>query len=269
MQALFRVVNRGRVSRGRDDDGVTLVEVIVAMGIVVTALLALLGEFTTYLHQQRTQRAHAYALRVATSTLEDARNTKYGSLQQGVWPDTQQTHDGITYTTATQVQTCNPADQTQCLSPGTGPSVVRVGVTVNWTDSAGVHHVNLNTADANTHLSTVTGSTGGLTDNNTGTNGTSVSLTSSAVSPTSVSVDSNGHPTNDVTLSLVLSGLASTTNLTSTWTDDNGTHHATLTNTSGNTWSVVIPKSQITRSVSGSSSATVTFAATVPGLATL
>jgi hypothetical protein len=89
------------------------------------------------------------------------------------------------------------------------------------------------------------------------------------VSPTSVSVDSSGHPLSDVTLNLVLTGLAGTTNLAATWTDDNGTHHATLTNTSGNTWSAVIPKSQITRAVSGSSTATVTFAATVPGLTTL
>jgi type II secretory pathway pseudopilin PulG len=249
------------------DDGVTLVEVVVAMGIVVVSLLALLGEFTTYLHQQRMQRAHAFALRVATTTLEDARRLPHDQVS-GLPPAASQTHDGISYTTATHVDSCDPTDQTTCLTKtGTG-SVARVSVTVSWTDSSGAHHLDLSTADADTHLSTVAGSTGGLTNNATGATGTSVTLTSASVSPASVSVDNNGHPLSDVTLNLVVSGLANTTNISTTWTDDSGTHHATLLNTSGNTWSVVIPKAQITRAASGSSG-TVTFAATVPGLTTL
>jgi type II secretory pathway pseudopilin PulG len=265
----FRVVIRDRTSPKPGDEGVTLIEVVVAMGIVVVSLLALLGEFTTYLHQQRTQRAHAYALRVATTTLEDARRLPAGSLPTGATTSPPQPHDGIAYTTTTHVDSCDPTNQATCVSKtGTG-SVARVSVTVSWSDSSGAHHLDLSTADADTHLSTVTGSDGGLTNNTTGATGTSVSLSSSTVSPTSVSVDNNGHPLSDVTLNLVVSGLASTTNISTTWTDDSGTHHATLTNTSGNTWSVVVPKSQITRTVAGGATGTVTFTATVPGLTTL
>lgn len=269
MRAPFRVVNRDRFARHDGDGGVTLVEVIVAMAIVVTALLALLGEFTTYLHQQRAQRAHAFALRIATTNLEDARSLKYGDQLGLPSGPLTQTHAGIAYTTTTHVDSCDPTNQTTCVIKTGDGSVARLTVTVSWNDSSGAHHLSLSSADANTHQSTVTGSTGGLTTNATGATGTSVTLTSSSVSPTSVSVDNSGHPLSDVTLNLVLTGLASTTNISTTWTDDAGTHHATLTNTSGNTWSVVIPKSQITRAVSGSSSGTVTFSATVPGLATL
>jgi type II secretory pathway pseudopilin PulG len=267
MRAPCRVVIRDRTSRESGDDGVTLIEVVVAMGIVLVSLLALLGEFTTYLHQQRTQRAHAFALRVATTTLEDARRLPHDQVT-GVPPTATQTHDGIAYTTTTHVDSCDPTNQATCVTKtGTG-SVARLGVTVSWSDSTGAHHLDLSTADADTHLSTITGSTPGMTNNATGVTGTAVSLTSFAVSPSTVSIDSNSHPTTDVTLSLAVTGLATTTNVSATWTDDSGTHHADLSNTSGNTWTAVVPKAQITRAVSGSSS-TVTFAATVPGLAAM
>lgn len=268
MRAPFRVVIRDRTARGQSDEGVTLVEVIVAMAIVVTALLALLGEFTTYLHQQRTQRAHAYALRVATSALEDARRLPISSLPAGSSTSPPQPHDGVAYTTTTHVSSCDPSVQASCQAPAAnGPSVARVGVTVTWSDATGAHHIDLGTADADTGGSTVSGSTGGLTNNTTGTTGT-VALTSFTVTPSAVGTDGSGHPNNDVTLTLVVTGLAPSTNVSATWTDDTGNHHTTLTNTNANTWTVVIQKSQITRTASVSSS-TVTFAATVPGLSTL
>lgn len=238
------------------------------MAIVVTALLALLGEFTTYLHQQRAQRAHTYALRVATSALEDARRLPVSSLPLGSTSSTSPPHDGVAYTTTTNVVSCDPSVQSSCQAPAAnGPSVARVGVTVSWSDAAGSHHLSLGTADADVSSTTANGSTGNLTNNTTGTTG-SVSLTSFSASPNPVGVDASSHPNSDVTLSLVATGLASSTSIAATWTDDTGTHHTTLTNASGNTWTVTVPKAQITRTASVSSS-TVTFAATVPGLSTL
>jgi len=238
------------------------------MGIVVVALLALLGEFTTYLHQQQSQRSHAYALRVATSALEDARRLPLSSLPAGSSTPPPQTHDGVAYATTTHVDTCDPSVQATCQAPAVnGPQVARVGVTVSWSDSTGAHHLNLSTADADTSGSSVNGSTGSLTNNTTGTTGT-VSLTSFSVAPSAVAIDASAHPTSDITLSLVVTGLATSTSISATWTDDTGNHHTTLTNAGGNTWTVVVPKATITRTASVSSS-TVTFAATVPGLSTL
>lgn len=268
MLALSRVVNRDRNARCVSDAGMTLVEVVVAMAIVVTGLLALLGEFTTYLHQQRSQRAHAYALRVATSALEDARRLPLSSLPAGATTMPPQTHDGVSYTTTTQVDTCDPSVQTSCQAPAAnGPSVARVGVSVSWSDATGPHHLDLSTADADTQSSSVSGSNSGLTNNTTGTTG-SVSLASFSVTPNPVGIDASAHPTSDITLRLVVSGLASSTSISATWTDDTGNHHATLTNSSGNTWTTVVQKSQITRTASVTSSS-VTFTATVPGLSTL
>ena len=176
------------------------------MGIVVTALLALLGEFTTYLHQQRTQRAHTYALRAATSALEDARRVPPNNLS-GLPPTATSTHDGVSYATTTQVANCDPSVQTSCQAPAAnGPSVARVGVTVSWSDSSGAHHLNMGTADADTSRRTVSGSTSGLTNNTTGTTG-SVALQSFASTPSPIGIDDNAHPNSDITLTLVVTGL--------------------------------------------------------------
>lgn len=258
MRAPCRLVNRDRVARSSGEDGVTLIEVVVALGIVVVSLLALLGEFTTYLHQQRTQKAHAYALRVATTNLEDARRLGPSNLSSG--SVTTQSHDGVAYTTTVNLQGCGASISAS--------SCKQLGVTVAWSDSSGAHHVDLSTADADTHQGSVAGSNGNLTTSSTGSTGTSVTLASFTASPSSVSVDGNNHPTSDITLALNVTGLSSPTSISATWNDDAGSHHATLTNAGGNVWSAVVPKAQVTRAVSGSSS-TVTFAATVPGLSVM
>ena len=69
--------------RQTSDDGMSLIEVVVAMAIITVGLLGMLTEIVAYFHQQTTQRAHAVALRIATTTLEDARRLSPSSLAQG------------------------------------------------------------------------------------------------------------------------------------------------------------------------------------------
>ncbi|MBV9291109.1 MAG: hypothetical protein JO222_01570 [Frankiales bacterium] len=245
----------------------SMVEVMVAMGIVAISLLAMLDELVTYLHQQSTQRAHATALRIATATIEDARRLPSASILTGVLPTATTIRNGVTYTTNATVQMCSATTQTSCVTPGTGASVARVDVTVAWSDSKGSHHLALSSSDVDTSQSSVSGSTTGLTDGTTGTTGTSVSVTSLSVSPTSISVDGSGNPTSNVTVTLQAVGLSPSTTIPVTWTDDNGSHQATLTNTGATTWAATIAKSSITRAVT-SGSQTVVFAATVPGVRT-
>src|SRR5436305_8141778 len=91
-----------RVAQRRtSDEGMSLVEVVVAMGIVTVGLLGLLTEIVTYFHQQTNQRAHAVALRLATTTLEDARRLTPSSLTPGTFTAPAADKGNVSHTTTT------------------------------------------------------------------------------------------------------------------------------------------------------------------------
>lgn len=252
--------------RLESDEGMSLVEVVVAMAIVTVGLLGMLTEIVTYFHQQTSQRAHAVALRIATTALEDSRRVAPGTLPLGTSTSQPQVKGNVSYTTTTTVQMCAPTDQTTCTTPAAGAaSVARVAVSVGWTDARGSHHVALSTADADTGYHTLAGSSPGLLTNASGASGTSVSASALGLSPSSVSVDSHGNPLSNVTASLSITGLSTSVTVPLTWSDDNGAHQASMSNVGGTTWSVTVSKSSITHMLS-SGSGTVSFAATVPGI---
>jgi len=242
------------VQRGGGDEGMTLIEIVIAMALVTVGLLGMLTEVVAYVKEQSTQRAHATALRYATTTLEDARSN-LSNVTLGTHPSAPQTMGGVTFTPTTTVTTCPSS-----------PDCVRLGVTVSWTDGHGSHQLTLNSSAANTAAKTLSGDTGSLITNATGTNGTTVTTGSMSLSPTSVSVDSSGTPGSNVTATLSVVGLSQGTSIALTWTDDNGSHQTTMTNSGGTTWSATVQKSSITRVVT-SGSKTVVFSATVPGVA--
>lgn len=255
----------GVVLRGTSDEGMSLVEVVVAMAIVTVGLLGMLTEIVAYFHQQSNQRAHAVALRLATTTLEDARRLSPAALTTGTFTAPPVTKGNVAYTTTTTVQMCAPTDQTTCTTPSSGgPSVARVQVSVGWNDSHGSHHVALSTANADTATGTLAGSSSGLLSNS-GASGTSVTASALGLSPSSVGVDSTGNPVSNITASVTINGLSATVTVPLTWTDDNGAHQVSMSNVGGTTWSVTVSKSAITRPVS-SGSGSVAFAATVPGV---
>jgi len=244
------------------DEGMSLVEVVVAMAIVTVGLLGMLTEIVAYFHQQSGQRAHAVALRLATTTLEDARRLTPSSLAVGTFAAPPVIKDHVTYTTTTTVQMCSPTNQATCTTPATGaPSVARVSVSVGWTDSHGVHHVALSTANADTATGTLAGSSSGLLSNSSAS-GTSVSASALGLSPSSVSIDSNGNPLSDITASVSITGLSTSVTVPLTWSDDNGAHQVSMSNVGGTTWSVTVAKSSIKHAGAGS----VSFAAVVPGI---
>ena len=252
--------------RQTSDEGMSLVEVIVAMSIVTVGLLGMLTEIVAYFHQQTSQRAHAVALRLATATLEDARRIAPGTLAAGAYPAAQVVKDHVTYTTTTTVQVCAPTNQSTCTTPSSGgPSVARVNVSVAWSDAHGDHHIALSTADDATS-GVLAGSSSGLLSNASGASGGSVSASALGLSPSSVSVDSNGNPISDITVSATITGLSSSVTVPVTWSDDNGAHQVSMSNVGGTTWSVTVSKSAI-RHAQSSGSGTVAFAATVPGIA--
>lgn len=253
------------LGQASNDEGMSLVEVVVAMAIVTVGLLGMLSEIVAYFHQQSSQRAHAVALRLATTTLEDARRLAPSSLTAGTYAAPPVVRDHVTYTTTTTVQMCSPANQTTCTTPTAGgPSVARVNVSVGWTDSHGAHHIAMSTADADTATGNLAGSSSGLLSNSSAS-GTSVSASALGLSPSSVSVDSNGNPLSDITASVSITGLGTSVTVPLTWSDDNGAHQVSMTNAGGTTWSVTVSKSAI-KHVMSAGSDTVSFAAIVPGI---
>jgi hypothetical protein len=84
-----------------------------------------------------------------------------------------------------------------------------------------------------------------------------------ALSPSTVYVDSSGHPTQDVTATLTQSGLLNATCVPLTWSDDSGSHQVSMSK-SGSNYTYTIPKASITKAAA-SSSGSVSFKATVPG----
>ncbi|HET6910261.1 MAG TPA: prepilin-type N-terminal cleavage/methylation domain-containing protein [Mycobacteriales bacterium] len=239
------------MQRGDRDEGMTLIEIVIAMAIVTVGLLGMLSEVVSYIKEQSTQRAHATALRCATTTLEDARATSAGAHVPG--PVHCTTSNGISYTTTTK------------LTPETDPSVSRLVVTVNWTDGHGPHQISLNSATTDTSARALSSDTGSLITNATGTNGATVTVGSLSLSPSSVSVDSSGTPGSDVTATLAIVGVSQGTSVALTWTDDNGAHQTSMTSSDGKTWSATVSKSMITRKVTAGSK-TVVFSATIPGV---
>ena len=252
------------------DEGLSLVEVIVAMAIVTTGLLGLLGELATYIHQHSFQRAHTTAVRLATSSLEHSRRLSVSDLSTLPPTDTQTVPlNGVDYTRTTTVQICKAQSGGACAAAGPGdPAFARVQVSVSWADGNGSHHVALGSSDADGG-NTLPGSTSGLLSNGSGASGSSVVVSSMSVSPTATAVDANGRPASKVTVTLIAAGLSSGTSIPVTWTDDTGSHQTSMSG-NGTTWSVDVPASDITRVVnSGSTSGSVVFAATVPGVHTL
>jgi trimeric autotransporter adhesin len=259
------------------DEGLTLVEMMVAIFIISVGLLALVGELAANLHGQIADKRQAVAVRLATTSLEDARNLSYTGLSSlaGAGTSTPTTINGTSYATAETVQLCAAsAAQGTCTSPASGAaSDVRVQVVVSWLEGTKTRKVLMASNVSDTSEKTVTasgsGTLGSLLGGSDSQSG-SVVLGVLTVSPTTSSVDSSGHPASSVTATLNVTGLTSSTTFPLTYSDDNGSHQVTMSSSGSNTWSATISSSNITKSLSGNQSGSVTFAATVPngGIAT-
>ncbi len=241
----------------------TLVEILVAITLVTVAVLGLLGELASYIKQQHLEKTQATALHLANGSLESAQQMSFANLKTlaGTTTATKSVL-GTNYTETTNVQVCSATDlPSVCTTPsGSTAQVVHASVTVNWTANGGQHTVQLQRGYSDNSASTVSSSTSPL--GSCGGGGTTLVAGSLSLSPSSVAVDSSSHPTSDVTVTLTQTGLANATCVPLTWSDDTGSHQATMTGSNG-TYSVTIAKSSITKAVT--TSGTVTFTATVPG----
>lgn len=246
------------------DAGMTIIEMLVAMALISVAVLGLLGELVADIKQQHTEKLQTNALRVASSTLESARNLSWSSLQSLVGTTTTTpTVEGTTYTDVTKLQLCAPTDApTVCNTPASNaPTTARATVSVSWTNNGTSHTVKMQRNFANLSNSTVSTTTSPL--GSCGGSGVTLVSGSLSLSPSTVTVNSAGHPSGNVTATLTATGLSNTSCVPLTWSDDAGSHQLTMNGGSG-TYSITIPAASITKTVS-TSGGTVAFTATVPG----
>jgi len=254
-----------RARRGHElrEDGVSLIEMLVAMTMVTVAVLGLLGELAADIKQQRTEKTETNAVRLASSSLESARSLPFASLISLTGTSTTTTAvQGVTYTQVTNLQLCSATDGPGvCTTPATGaPETARASIDVSWTNNGTTHDVHMVRNIANDGTTTLSSGISPL--GNCGGSGTTLVAGHLALSPSSVNVNSAGNPTQSVTATLTETGLSNATCVPLTWSDDNGAHQLSMTGTNG-TYSVTIPASSITKS--GASGGTIPFTATVPG----
>jgi type II secretory pathway pseudopilin PulG len=264
-QRLAHPISAARRRAEAGDAGMTIVEMLVAMTLITVGVLGLLAGLAADIKQQKTEKTQTNAVHIASSALENARSESWASLVSLVGTTVSQpvTVDGVTYTEVTNLQACSATDApATCTTPAAGVAeTARANVQVSWTNTGGTHTVKMSRNLADTDSSTVSSTTNPL--GSCGGSGTTLVIGSLSLSPSSVSVNSAGTPSSNVTATLTETGLSSASCVPLTWSDDNGSHQLTMTG-GGGTYSVTIPASSITKTV-GTTGGTVNFTATVPG----
>jgi prepilin-type N-terminal cleavage/methylation domain-containing protein len=256
---------RGGAADSAADAGLSLVEMLVAMSIVTVAVLGLLGELAADIKQQFTEKTQTTAVHLASSELESARNLSYDRLLSllGTTTDPPITLGGVSYTRTTTLEVCAATDGlSTCTTPASGAAkTARATVEVTWTSNGTTHSVHMVRNLTDDAVQTLTNGVSPL--GSCGGSGTTLVTGSLSLSPSTVTVDSSGHASSNVTVTLTETGLANATCVPLTWSDDNGAHQLSMTGGSG-TYSVSVPSSSITKSAA-TSGASVAFTATVPG----
>jgi Tfp pilus assembly protein PilE len=276
------------------DTGVTLVELLIAIGLLTVAVLGVLGEVALDVKQQTVEKSQLGAVHLANGWLESEQagartDATFVALSSAAGTSTV-TYNGVNYTEVKAIETCSPTDHppTTCTAPG-DPTLATTyaTITVSWSIGTSPHHVSLtrSIADAASHQST---DSGNALSNCSGS-GSSVSGTLS-LSPTSSAqnridlntsnnpaVDTTGAAITSVTATLSEHGLAAATCVPLTWIDDNGTHQVDMHTTGAGSastcpatvtcnYTASISATQITRAVASPTwDGTVSFTATLPG----
>lgn len=259
-----RITRQIRAKRIRDDEGMSLIEVIAGIAVITIGLFALLSELAMSVKQQSLEKSQAAALHVANGSLESARSMSYSALVGLAGTTTTTTPlNGRTYTAVRTVQICSPTDSPNtCTAPTSGTvSTVHASVRVSWSFAGQQHTVRIARSISDKSVLSVTNTPSPL--GSCGGSGTTLVTGSLSLSPASVAVSAAGQPSSAVTVTLTQSGLANATCVPLTWSDDNGAHQVTMTGSSG-IFSVNIPATSIKKVVS-SSGGSIPFTATVPG----
>lgn len=255
---------RRRLSRG--DEGMSLVEMLIALFVLSVGMLALLGSFLTSAKSLQSQELRSAASRAALERHEHYRSIPFAAL--GDEEGEVSTADGTTFDYVTDVT------EEEVLDPdGEARLVKRVVTTVTWTHH-GVERSETFTTTIREDATVVglptppSGSpspTAAPTAAPTGSGSPAPAqaIVSLGLSPEPTVMGYDGIATDDVLATVVLSGYASSELVTLRWTNGDGTNDSvTLISSDGSTWSKVISRSRVRKNLSAGASGTIPFTAT-------
>lgn len=241
------------LKRLRAEDGVSLVEMLVALTLIAVGLMALLTTLTASASSLVNQRARTGATRVASAHMEGLRARGYdgvkADLAAGVYatPITRDL-DGRRYTITTAVEERDA--QTGGAVVAGRESVLKVVTTVAWGAGDGARSSTFETALAAEGQSATPGGGGG------GGGGTCIagaerSIDSINLLPSPVAVDASGQPLEDIKAVVKLCGFTSSALVQLHWTKDGeGGKSTTLASDDGGiTWRGTVSRNLVKRLV--------------------
>lgn len=180
------------------DDGMSLVELLVAMFVISVGLFALLSSFIASMQSALDQQMRSEATRIGTERLETLRSMDFDDVEVGTETDST-TFDG--YTVVTEVAWMDASDG----SPD-NEQVKAVTVTITWEVRGQARESVFDTAIS--PLSTQVDSESIDPD---------PALTSVGASPDPVPTDENGHPVEDIQLDASVVGFESDPLIVASW----------------------------------------------------
>jgi type II secretory pathway pseudopilin PulG len=235
MRTQFRRWLRHRLS---SEDGLTLVEMLVALIVITIALFALLGTLIASATSLADQRSRAAATRVATEHLESIRQAGFDALHVGD-EIARVEKDGRWFERTTVVKWMDADDPEN----GVGEDVKHVTVTVSWTFKGQAKSTTFTTAVAPEHVPVQEGA---------GAGGAEKQIKSVNFSPSSVMVDDDGANVEEVSVLVALEGFPRTTLVLVTWTNEDGTdkrRYLTSRDPQGTNWGGTIPVGDIVKKI--------------------
>lgn len=238
------------------EDGISMVEMLVALVVISVALFGLLGTLVASARSITDQRLRSTATRVATEHLETMRAAGFDALAttSGTPTTTTATKDGRAFTLETTI-TEEAAAPTGVIVPAGAPTVKTVRVVVRWQATGVARQAVFTTAVGPDDPTQVSASA-------------AKAITGASANPNQVNVDAAGHPDQPILLTAILEGFDATALVTVTWVNDGGgTGSKTLVSGDGGvTWTGEIASSQITQPVPPGDSRSLEFTVTVEGL---
>lgn len=130
---LRRWAMRSRVARPAGDEGMTLVEVVVAVTLLALLMLGLGASLGAGLQLIRTDRQRVVAANLATQQMERLRSMAFSDLPLGR-TETTETVDDIVYSVRQDVEWQDQGSDAGPCDGGTTLDFVRVDVSVRWED---------------------------------------------------------------------------------------------------------------------------------------
>ena len=212
------------------DDGVSLVELMVALFVITVAVFALLGSFIASAQSIQHQQTRSTATRLATEALEQARAAGFAELGLGV--DEREVPVGGTTYVVTRTVEWSDADDPDA---GANEHVKHVRATVAW-NLRGTGR----TLEFDTIVAPLEGPPQGIgADADPG-------IVAITMFPNPVNVDEEGEPVQDVGISVRLRHYPVTSFVEAQWLNDDETEEdVSLTYAGMNTWTASIPRSDI------------------------